>query len=156
MNRHHERLQALVHAADTANEGHLEALVQHVSRTLGAERSTLYRMIDGELRSQVVEGAPGLDIHLAVGQGLAGWTAMAGVPLCINDPLKDDRFDARWDKASGYTTNTVVCMPVLDAEGQVMGVLQSLNKRGGFDDDDLLWLRGIAALCALSFAATPR
>lgn len=147
MNRHQQRLHSLVDATELAAKGQLEALVHHVSTSLGAERSTLYRMVDGELRSQVVEGAPDLDIHLAVGQGLAGWTAMAGVPLCINDPLKDDRFDARWDQESGYVTDTVVCMPVLAADGTtVLGVLQSLNKPGGFDDEDLLWLRGIAAL----------
>ncbi len=154
MNRHHHRLEALVTASELAARAEIEALVQHVSRTLTAERSTLYRMVDGQLRSQVVEGAPGLDIRLAVGQGLAGWTAMAGLPLRIHDVLKDDRFDARWDQASGYVTDTVVCIPILSSDGQVARVLQSLNKPGGFDDDDMLWLRGIAALCALSFAAT--
>lgn len=130
----------------------LENLVQEVTRVLRADRSTLY-LVDastGELRSRVVEGAPGLDIRVQVGVGLAGWVAMTGIPLRINDVLTDDRFDARWDRKSGYRTQNVVVVPILGEGGAVIGVFQALNKPGGFQDRDQAMLEAVAAITGLA------
>ena len=78
--------------------------------------------------------------------------AMAGIPLVINDVLKDDRFDGRWDKKSGYRTETVLAVPLKSPQGKLTGVLQMLNKPGGFDDTDRKMLQGIAHVMALGFA----
>src|SRR5687768_491081 len=40
------------------------------------------------------------------------------------------RFDARWDKASGFRTSQVLACPIL-FEKYLLGVLQLINKRGG-------------------------
>jgi type II secretory ATPase GspE/PulE/Tfp pilus assembly ATPase PilB-like protein len=40
------------------------------------------------------------------------------------------KFDARWDKASGFRTSQVLCSPIL-FEKYLLGVLQLINKRGG-------------------------
>jgi type II secretory ATPase GspE/PulE/Tfp pilus assembly ATPase PilB-like protein len=40
------------------------------------------------------------------------------------------RFDARWDKASGFKTTQVLACPIL-FEKYLLGVLQLINKRGG-------------------------
>jgi type II secretory ATPase GspE/PulE/Tfp pilus assembly ATPase PilB-like protein len=40
------------------------------------------------------------------------------------------RFDARWDKASGFRTSQVLASPIL-FEKYLLGVLQLINKRGG-------------------------
>jgi type II secretory ATPase GspE/PulE/Tfp pilus assembly ATPase PilB-like protein len=39
------------------------------------------------------------------------------------------KFDARWDKASGFKTSQVLCTPIL-FEKYLLGVLQLINKRG--------------------------
>jgi len=150
------RLDALIDIARSAGKsGHRDAqlddLVAKLSEVLGADRSTLYLMdpATGELHSRITQGDDALEIRLKVGQGLAGWVAMTGIPLRINDVLKDDRFDARWDKASGYRTEKVLCVPLLDHAGKVIGVLQVLNKRGGFDDEDLVFIEAVAAIFAL-------
>ncbi|MCO4746341.1 MAG: GAF domain-containing protein [Proteobacteria bacterium] len=120
---------------------------------LNADRGTLYWLDpeNGELWSVIEADNSRFTIRLKVGQGLAGWVAMAGVPLLINDVLMDDRFDARWDKKSGYRTQTVLATPMLDADGQVIGVLQMLNSaRGAFDEEDALLITAIAEVCALA------
>ncbi|MCB9677624.1 MAG: GAF domain-containing protein [Alphaproteobacteria bacterium] len=151
-----KRLDALIELAKRARasgerDAGLGELVQKVVEVLGADRGTLYLIepATGELCSHIVLGDSTLDIRLKVGQGLAGWVAMAGIPLRINDVLKDDRFDARWDKASGYRTETVLAVPLLDASKRVLGVLQILNKRGGFDDYDLAFLEAVAGIFGL-------
>ena len=151
------RLEALIEIArqararGDADEGLVE-LVSATTAVLHADRSTLY-LVDaesGELRSRVVQGAPGMEISVKVGVGLAGWTAMTGIPLVINDVLTDDRFDGRWDQRSGYRTETVLAVPILGDEGAVIGVIQALNKPGGFTDDDRDLLEAIAAITGLA------
>lgn len=151
------RFQALVGIAIEArrrgeDQAALENLVHEVTDVLRADRSTLYLVDEhsGELRSRVVEGAPGLDIRIKVGKGLAGWVAMTGIPLRINDVLTDDRFDARWDRKSGYRTQNVLAVPILGEGRAVIGVMQSLNKRGGFQDRDQALLEAVAAITGLA------
>lgn len=151
------RFQALVDVARQARDrgdaqAGLVALTRGITEVLRADRSTLFLIdeLTGELRSRVVEGAPGLDIRVAVGTGLAGWVAMTGIPLRINDVLADDRFDSRWDQKSGYRTQNVVVVPLLGPNGKVIGVIQSLNKRGGFTDEDEDLLTAVAAITALA------
>ncbi len=126
-------------------------IVGETVQLIGADRGTLYQVsADGsELSSTVVNGDAQLDISLDVGKGLAGWVAMAGVPLVINDVLKDDRFDARWDRTSGYTTSTVLAVPV-SVDGRILGVLQLLNKEDGFGTTDRLMLEAIAHAVGLA------
>jgi len=150
------RLDSLIDIARNARksgdrDAQLDDLVAKLSEVLRADRSTLYRIdpATGELCSRVTQGDDALEIRLKVGQGLAGWVAMTGIPLRINDVLKDDRFDARWDKASGYRTETVLCAPLLDHAGTLIGVLQVLNKPRGFDDDDLAFVEAVAAIFAM-------
>ena len=35
------------------------------------------------------------------------------------------------DKASGYRTTTILCMPIKSLNGEIVGVLQAINKRDG-------------------------
>ncbi len=157
MRRYRRHLQALFATIETIGGAEDSApllghLMSQVTDALDADRATLY-FIDpdtGELWSRVATGDSTLEIRLKLGQGLAGWVGLTGAPLIINDVLKDDRFDARWDKKSGYRTNKMIAVPVLGPRRTVLGVLQVLNKRrGDFDSDDQRLLEAIATLCAI-------
>ena len=53
--------------------------------------------------------------------------------------LQDSRFNSRVDQKTGYTTHNMLCMPILDVDGEVKGVAQVINKCGGeepFTDAD--------------------
>ncbi len=152
------KLDLLTQIARRAGSGPVDdamrrSQVDDLVALLHADRGTIY-LIDeesGDLRADVeVDGQP-LHIRLKVGQGLAGWVAMAGIPLVINNVLTDDRFDARWDKKSGYQTETVLAAPMLDDERKVIGVVQALNStRGEFDDEDRALIEAVASICSLA------
>ena len=62
----------------------------------------------------------------------------------IHDAYKDDRFNNTIDQQTGYTTKNIVCAPVRTVRGDVIGVIQILNKRRGrFTKDDLDILEAI-------------
>lgn len=77
---------------------------------------------------------------------IAGYVAMSQQPLIINDPYDDMqlsnihqrlRFDKKFDNASQFKTESILCIPVMNA-GVMMGVMQIINKTGGgFDQHDL-------------------
>ena len=50
------------------------------------------------------------------------------------------RFDARWDKASGFKTAQVLSTPIL-FDKYLLGVLQLVNKRGGAPSPPGTWRR---------------
>ncbi len=79
-----------------------------------------------QLELMVAEGASG--IRVPVGKGIAGTVAAKGELENIKDAYDDDRFDSSFDKKSGYRTQSVLAAPVRDGQGNIVGVLQVINK----------------------------
>lgn len=46
-------------------------------------------------------------------------------------PLQDARFNREIDALTGYRTRALLCMPIKDCNGDVIGVAQVINKLGG-------------------------
>lgn len=49
--------------------------------------------------------------------------------LCLL--LQDSRFTNMVDQKTGYTTHNMLCNPIFDIQGEVMGVAQVINKKAG-------------------------
>jgi Nif-specific regulatory protein len=63
--------------------------------------------------------------------------AKSGKPLHVPDPRNDKRFDATFDERTGYTTTSLLAVPIQDRHANVIGVLQILNAASGkFSEDD--------------------
>jgi HD-GYP domain-containing protein (c-di-GMP phosphodiesterase class II) len=128
----------------------LPLIIREAAKVVDADRCTLF-ILDrerGELWSKVAQGAA-REIRVQLGRGIAGTVAETGQVINIQDAYDDPRFNRTVDIATGYRTSTVLCVPMRDAQGEVTGVLQALNKRDGpFTDEDaelLLALGGQAA-----------
>jgi signal transduction histidine kinase len=125
----------------------LTVIVEKTTNLMDAERSTLFlKQPDGRLVSRILQGSGIHEIRLSPGQGIAGWSALHGLPLLVNNVQADDRFDAAWDQKFGFRTREVICRPILDRGGQVVGAIEVLNKctQWGFDEGDLEGLSLIA------------
>jgi signal transduction histidine kinase len=120
-----------------SSELDLDALLRTISQTtshlLQAERSTVFLVdrIRGELWSRVAEGLDKQEIRIPMQAGIAGSVATAGTPVRISDAYTDPRFNPEVDKRTGFRTHNILCAPMRNARGQVIGVFQVLNKRGG-------------------------
>jgi HD-GYP domain-containing protein (c-di-GMP phosphodiesterase class II) len=67
--------------------------------------------------------------------------AATGQPIRIEDAYADPRFNPGVDRTSGYRTHTILAVPMVNTKGEVVGVLQALNRRDGAftaEDEDLL------------------
>ena len=56
----------------------------------------------------------------------------------VDDAYADPRFNRAVDAETGFTTRSVLCLPLHDRAGRVFAVTQLLNRRDGrpFDDAD--------------------
>ena len=132
----------------------LALIMEKVMLLMEAERSTLFLMSDDrqELWSRVLQGGEPLDIRLRLGEGIAGWVASSGETVNIPDAYIDERFQPAVDLRSGFRTRSILCVPMRNTLGAIVGVAQVLNKRGGpftTDDEDLLLALGSQAAIAL-------
>lgn len=117
----------------------LQAVMDRVTRLVGADRSTLY-VVDrpaGRLWSRVLQGDALREIRLGIGEGVAGWVAREGLPIVLDDAHEDPRFDPTWDHASGYRTKALLAVPLRNKDDEVVAVVQCLNKSGGFTEEDV-------------------
>ncbi|MFM7450382.1 MAG: GAF domain-containing protein [Leptolyngbyaceae cyanobacterium] len=70
--------------------------------------------------------------RIARNEGFAGKVAESGQPLLIPFDLYDDpgsKTSQRTDKETGYRTCSMLCMPVFNADGELIGVTQLVNKK---------------------------
>ena len=79
------------------------------------------------------------EIRLPSNAGIVGAVCTGGEPLNIEDAYKDPRFNRRIDTATGYRTRTILCVPLKNQRGEVVGVVQCINKKTYtvFTDEDL-------------------
>ncbi|KAJ9451162.1 Adenylate cyclase 1 [Diplonema papillatum] len=127
--------------------------IMQVSRgLLDADRSTLF-LVDKEkdqLWSSVADGTS--EIRIPRTAGIAGAVASAGTPLNIPDAYADRRFNPETDKKTGYKTHSMLCMPMKNRSGEVIGVTQMLNKKSGsaFGKEDERLLSAFSAQAAVA------
>lgn len=89
-----------------------------------------------------------IGLRMALGQGLAGWVAAQGKPVIVPDVYADQRFFREVDKSSGFTTQSIICVP-LQSKGRTIGAIEVMNKKAGeFNKDDLALLQALAAPAA--------
>lgn len=119
--------------AETDPRALMTLITEQACTILGADRGSLYQLEKetGELYSAVATGLPGKTIRLKLHQGIAGLVAATGQPVSVNDAYADDRFFRGVDEATGYRTRQIVCVPIKNRRGDVLGVLELLNKQGG-------------------------
>jgi putative nucleotidyltransferase with HDIG domain len=111
----------------------LRLIAEGTSQVMAAERSSIY-LVDpdrNELYTFVAQGLEIREIRVPVGRGLSGHVAQTGETLNIADAYQDPRFDKGWDLRTGFRTRTVLCAPLLAQTGEIIGVLQVLNKKDG-------------------------
>ena len=152
------RLQKLMEASKIINstldlDKLLGLILDAAAQSIGADRGTLYLVddIQKELWSKISQGEDMVEIRLPVGKGLSGFVAQTGENILIPDAYADPRFNREIDKQTGYRTRNVMCTPLKNKDGKIIGVFQLLNKRdGSFDNDDVNFIDALSAHAAVA------
>jgi adenylate cyclase len=150
------RLSVLVEVADTVSQRlsldhQLPRLIELIAEALDAERATLFLhdADTAELFSRVAGGEGVSEIRVPQSVGIAGSVFDSGVGEIIHDAYRDMRFNPEVDRRTGYHTRNILCAPLRNRAGQVIGVTQVLNKRSGsFTAADMTILNAIGRQAA--------
>ncbi|MDE2039828.1 MAG: GAF domain-containing protein [Elusimicrobia bacterium] len=152
-------LEAFINVVELGNREAVEALFDQMLQAvtlrirdlLQAERASIF-LVDagaGVLRSRIAHGEGGrpIEIRIPLSTGIAGRVARTSEVLNIPEPSGHPDFNAAVDRETGFTTRSILCMPVYDRAGKVFAVVELVNKAGGgpFSSDDERRFREFAA-----------
>ncbi|XP_030375868.1 cGMP-specific 3',5'-cyclic phosphodiesterase [Scaptodrosophila lebanonensis] len=99
-----------------------------------------------------VKRARAEEIIIPFGIGIAGMVAQTKEMINIKEAYKDARFNCEIDLKTGYKTNAILCMPICNYEGDIIGVAQIINKTNGcmeFDEHDVEIFRRYLTFCGI-------
>ena len=143
--------------SEVTAEIELGALLQRVmveaTRMLNADRATLFLndTRSNELFSRVAMGEGIGEIRLPNNVGIAGTVFQTKETVNIPHAYADLRFNPAFDKQSGYFTRSILCVPILNKDGECIGCTQVLNKvGGGFTDEDESRLKAFTQQVAIA------
>ncbi len=92
-----------------------------------------------QLYFEAATNLPGVHSIIVPMEGsVAGWVVQTGEPLIVPDASKDPRFYRKADEQSTFTTRSILAAPLI-TRGNIIGVLEAINKKGGaeFTQEDL-------------------
>jgi len=117
--------------ADHSVEYILRQIMCEAKKLVGAEVASVF-LVDAarqELYSTV--NSTDAELRIPIAAGIAGHVATTGETLIINDAYADARFNKAVDRQTGFKTRNVLCAPLKVRKGDVVGVVQLINKTGG-------------------------
>jgi phosphoserine phosphatase RsbU/P len=129
----------------TLDLAELLELILKIARTeVKADRGSVFLVdqVHKELWSIVASGLDHQEIRIPFGSGVAGRVAQTGETINVDDAYKLDFFESSFDQKFGYKTKSLLSLPIKHHSGQIVGVIQLLNKQGAAkftpDDEDFL------------------
>ncbi|CAL8369890.1 unnamed protein product [Arctogadus glacialis] len=95
------------------------------------------------------------EVQVPWGKGIIGYVAEHGETVNIPDAYQDRRFSDEIDKMTGYKTQSLLCMPIHNSDGEVIGVAQAINKSPGgalFTEEDERVLQMYLPFCGIAIS----
>ncbi|MBZ8008024.1 HD domain-containing protein [Campylobacter sp. RM9334] len=127
------------------SKANLNTLGEMVKQNIQADRCSVW-FIDNERKEYYTLHADGVgEIRVPFGKGIVGRAIETKEAILENNPKSNPYFDSSNDERTKYSTKSILAMPILNSEHEVIGVFQALNKltdiNNNFDKDDLDYLR---------------
>uniref|UniRef100_K3X4R9 PDEase domain-containing protein n=1 Tax=Globisporangium ultimum (strain ATCC 200006 / CBS 805.95 / DAOM BR144) TaxID=431595 RepID=K3X4R9_GLOUD len=103
-------------------------------QTFNTSRVTLYVAdpIKSELWSLSTLGSVN-GLRIPYGKGIAGTVASTKETLIVRNAYDDPRFDRSFDVKFGFKTDSLITFPVVDKNGETLGVVQAINTQQFLD-----------------------
>lgn len=157
--RHVDRLKSTLDIASRMSAAEetaplLDLIAEEATRLLDCDRSSIF-LWDRERNE--VEARPALGVkngslRLPAKDGIVGETLRTGVAIVVDNAYEDPRFNQEVDRKSGYTTRNLVCVPLRDADGEIVGAFEGINRNSGraFTADDVECLQQLGTQAAVA------
>jgi adenylate cyclase len=152
-----KQIGSLLAASTFDMQGVMGHTLDLIRATLDVEAGSLLLLDKGELVFNVafnIDDSINMDllrtIKLKLGRGIAGYCAARGEPIMVRNARESKQFSPEFDDLSGFHTRSVLCVPLI-SQGQVIGVIEVINKRGGdFNENDMRLMQSIATSVSIA------
>ena len=159
LSSHRQAAETIQHIGKVALSGTLEIepllklVMDRIRTVLQVEAGTLFLKEKDHLKVAMAFNTTTGSIkkfHLKIGQGIAGTVAAKAKPMIVNDAQKSPLLFREIDQQTGFTTRSVLGVPLV-AFNKVIGVVEVLNKSGqGFTTEDQNLLLSIATSLSIA------
>ncbi|HUQ49660.1 MAG TPA: GAF domain-containing SpoIIE family protein phosphatase [Terriglobales bacterium] len=122
----------------------LELILKIANQEVRADRGSVFLVDAGakQLWSIVASGLDHQEIRIPFGKGVAGRVAESGEIINVEDARKLPYFESSFDQKFGYKTKSLLSLPIRHHSGEIVGVIQLLNKKDAatfsVEDEDFL------------------
>ena len=114
----------------------LRYITLHAKSMINAERCSVFIYIHKEDKLSTILADGEEKIIMPYDMGIVGETIRVKKSIIENEPYSNPNFLADVDMQTGYYTQNILTTPIFDAENEVIGALQLLNKKEGFTKAD--------------------
>jgi adenylate cyclase len=109
----------------------------------------------GELYSRVTHGSFRREIRFLNDEGVAGRVFRSGRGEIVPEAYADSHFNPKIDQKTGITTRNIIAVPIRTAAGEIIGVAESINRRGSaFTPEDLETLEELTTQASIFLKST--
>jgi len=126
----------------------LEQIMDAVTQLLDVERSSLFKLNreKGILCSHIAQGIEARKIEIPLGEGIAGSVAQSGELVNIKSVVENSQYIDKVIHHNGFIIRSMLCAPMKNPHGEVLGVIQALNKKSGeFTKEDEMLFTALAS-----------
>ncbi|MCF8413533.1 MAG: GAF domain-containing protein, partial [Melioribacteraceae bacterium] len=131
----------------------LKSIVEQAKDALSAERATLFLLDEenNELWSREGTGIGQKEIRFPASMGIAGEVVTKKKPIITNSPYSHPKFNKEFDQKTGFHTNNLICVPMINLNGKTLGAFQILNVSSeNFSSDDISFANSLATSTAIA------
>ena len=127
-------------------------IIHNARQVIEAQCASLFLVDEsaGLLISFLVDGGK-VPATLPLKSGIVGACVNSKECLVVNNTYDDPRFNRAVDFGNGFKTDSLLVAPVLSSNGELLGVVEMVNKKSGeFIKKDVDLLRSFATFAAVS------
>jgi signal transduction histidine kinase len=102
------------------------------------------------VRSLIAQDVDGGPIVTEMGNGIAGHVAQTGQAADVPDAYADPKFNSKFDGLLDFRTTDILALPIRGSNGEVNGVLELLNRKHAFRQEDIEFLQEVSVFIGLA------
>lgn len=120
----------LTEVSSLRNHDEIIGVLANMGRALtNADRCTVW-VVNNDTQTIWTKVAHGMDaIEIPMNSGIVGSSIMNKEKILIDDVYEDDRFNSDIDKKTGYRTKSMMVIPMIDNEDEIIGAFQVINHK---------------------------